>query len=273
MEGQKRGQEEWDVEKKLQCLTFSGFKYPEMYWKFCNFKELVKFRNGRYDGYLSYFGLEPGAQWNFLHNAPFEHKYMGILMTKNPKDFELEVDGEINPFDPSVAAWVFGEISNGKCELWYVGVNKFNKFVMDRLDVQTKLPKWGPIGLDKVNGTKVTWRSSTTKTNISNNNFTSQIIGRGNPYAVFALYKFCIEAVHIGVTRIIQPNLPCANLFHKDYSHKNHPGIFLVYNSLSFQYFPDAGFQMVGHNQQDLYEHFKFSFSEYEKTLTSCPMI
>ena len=171
------------------------------------------------EGYEYSFGFKPSSkQANFLNGGNTD----GFFVIVN--------DGTStnNPTSSNAVARAFGTYKNGKVELWHISVSKDHAY-----NDSSKGQNWGHYGLTpKLTGKKRRWLESEGK-QLTIKNHENFIKGSANPYAVYAIYAI---AKHFSPTEITQnQDMPCAQLFHKDYDHTIHPAIQLIYSSLNFK--------------------------------------
>ena len=174
------------------------------------------------DGFHERLGFAVSSkQWNFLH-TPRHSRFVLLLMRCG--------DDTSSPTDDRTLAVVFGERSGGMIELWHVSVNRRHP-----LNDSHRGERWGIYGIERVvEGQKTRWRQPGGG-KVTARNHTRLVRGTPNPYAVIAVAE--VVRHFGGVTQVQQhPEMPCAQLFHKDYDHASHPAIALIYRSLGFRY-------------------------------------
>jgi hypothetical protein len=137
--------------------------------------------------------------------------------------------------DPAVVCRLFGTVDrDGSLELWHISVAPSHP-----LNDSGKGTRWGVhnVAMD-TSGAKTRWRS-TDGTTLTERNAQTYVRGTPNPYAVECLVRV---AEYLNCPSIRQHDqMPCAKLFHKDYDHRTHPAVMLIYEALRFARAPGVG--------------------------------
>lgn len=130
--------------------------------------------------------------------------------------------------DPSVVAFLFGDATRNLLRLWYVGVNKAHPD-----NESGRGTRWGVYGIAPVQqGDKVRWLIPPT-TKLTPRNAAAHVAGTPNPYAVECIAR---AVTHLRCTGAMQhPDMPCTKLFDRQYDHRHHPAVLLLYLALGFQ--------------------------------------
>ena len=164
---------------------------------------------------------EQSKQWNFL-KSPHPSRFALLLMR--------EGDDTSSPTSDETLAFVFGECQGRRMDLWHVNVNRNHP-----LNDSQRGERWGVYGIERdMQGSFHRWKKMDGK-RVTASNHERVIRGTPNPYAVIAIFQ--AVASFPNVTEVQQnPEMPCAQMFHKDYHHTSHPAISLIYKSLGFRY-------------------------------------
>ena len=129
---------------------------------------------------------------------------------------------------PDVVARAFGvyQKRNGDLELWYIGARRSHP-----LSNSEGGTRWGVFGIERAPDShgKARWNISG-GSSITRTKNRDRIQGSPNPY-VFA----CLVRMSQGCTHVSQnPEMPCAQLFHSDYSHLTHPSTHVLFTAAGF---------------------------------------
>ena len=164
--------------------------------------------------------LPQSKQWNFF-TTPDPSRFVLLLMRST--------DDTASPTSDETLALVFGEVHGARMDLWHVSTNRNHP-----LNDSQQGRRWGMYGLERVTeGSKVRWKRPEGG-KVTAHNHAKAVRGTPNPYAAIAI---CEAVIAFGVHEVQQnPEMPCAQLFHKDYDHTSHVAIALLYRSLGFEY-------------------------------------
>lgn len=138
--------------------------------------------------------------------------------------------------DADVVCRLFGTVDrDGSLELWHISVAASHP-----LNDSEKGTRWGVHNIVMDTSKSLTrWRSADTNSPLTERNARTHVRGSPNPYAVECLVRV---AEYLKCPNIRQHDqMPCAKLFHKDYDHRTHPAIMLIYEALRFTRAPGVG--------------------------------
>ena len=173
------------------------------------------------DDWVVEFGFsETSKQANFLFRGE------GVVALLHTRSADQPPPCHIN--DPDVVARAFGvyQKRNGDLELWYIGARRSHP-----LSNSEGGTRWGVFGIERAPDShgKARWNISG-GSSITRTKNRDRIQGSPNPY-VFA----CLVRMSQGCTHVSQnPEMPCAQLFHSDYSHLTHPSTHVLFTAAGF---------------------------------------
>lgn len=131
--------------------------------------------------------------------------------------------------DPAVVARAFGTVraKSHELELWHISVRREHP-----LNDSHGGARWGVFGIAcDSTARRVTW-ATPLGVKLTPHNASEHVHGTPNPYAVECLVRFVELFQCESVAQ--NPELPCAQLFDKQYCHRTHPATLLLYRALGF---------------------------------------
>ena len=175
-----------------------------------------------YAGMKAHFGFgERSLQSRFFDKPHLPQRLVGLLY----------VPGQGVPralTDRRVVCRLFGEMDRGTLTLWHISASSEHP-----LNDNRRGTRWGVHNVARdATGFQVRWKTLSGAT-ITPKNARAHVRGSPNPYAVECLVRV---AERLACSMVRQHDqIPCAQLFHKDYDHKNDPAIMLLYETLHFK--------------------------------------
>lgn len=169
------------------------------------------------------YGFEENSmQYNFFSDSPTsDRRFVYVMYSKSrPPPRTMRSNG--------VVARVFGDVSpKGDVVIWHVSVNKRHPWNNNK-----RGERWGVFGIYLDESTKKARWVDERGRMVTRTNADTWVRGTPNPYAVLLL-KCALVSLEARAARQ-HDTMPCAHLFDKQYSHKSHPAILLIFRALGF---------------------------------------